>query len=84
MSKPLKDYQIRYLDEYNTLVKRYLKLNAIINKYEFGTLDFDLNCPLELLKEQSDIMWNYIDVLWRRADYEGVELNKICEGDAIS
>ena len=81
MSKLLKDYQVRFVDEYNTLVNRYMKLNHIINLYELDKLDFTPNCPIELLKEQSDVMWNYINILLRRSEFEGVELVKIHEGD---
>lgn len=80
----LKDYQVRFMDEYNTLVNKYLKLNKIINSYELDQLDFTLNCPIELLKEQSDIMWNYINILWKRAEFENVKLNKISKRDTIS
>ena len=80
----LKDYQVRFMDEYNTLINKYLKLNKIINLYELDQLDFTLNCPIELLKEQSDIMWNYINVLWKRAEFENVKLNKISKRDTIS
>lgn len=82
MSKLLKDYQVRFVDEYNTLVNRYMKLNRIINLYELDKLDFTPNCPIELLKEQSDAMWNYINILLRRSEFEGVELVKIHEGDS--
>ena len=67
-------YQVRYMDEYNKLCDRYGNLLRILRKADANELDFELNCPIELLKEQADIMACYIDVLLRRAKYEGVEL----------
>lgn len=69
-------YQARYIDEYNKLCERYGKLLTLLRKADMGQLDFELNCPIELLKEQADIMKRYIDILVRRADYEKVELTK--------
>lgn len=73
-------YQVRYMKEYDELCMRYMKLNAIIKKAEEGTLDFELNCPLELLKEQADVMWRYIEILWERSEYEKVDLVPITNG----
>lgn len=67
-------YQVRFLKEYNELCDRYSKLLKLLRKIEFDNIDFELNCPLELLKEQADIMKRYIDVLLRRDEYEKVGL----------
>jgi len=67
-------YQVRFIKEYDDLVARYVKLNNLIKKAEDGILDFELNCPVELLKEQSEIMWRYIEILWERSAYEKVDL----------
>jgi hypothetical protein len=80
MSKIYKAHQIRYIKEYDDLCMRYMKLNSIIDKAEKGILEFELNCPLELLKEQADVMWRYIEILWERSVYEKVDLNPVCEG----
>ena len=69
-------YQVRYVDEYNKLCDKYGKLLRLLRKADIGQLDFELNCPIELLKEQADVMKRYIDILVRRADYEKVELTK--------
>lgn len=84
MSKIYKAYQIRYIKEYDDLCMRYIKLNSIIDKAEKGILEFELNCPLELLKEQADIMWRYIEILWERSAYEKVDLNPVCKGAIYS
>lgn len=67
-------YQVRFVKEYDDLVAKYVKLNNLIKKAEDGILDFELNCPIELLKEQSEIMWRYIEILWERSAYEKVDL----------
>lgn len=67
-------YQVRFIKEYDDLVSKYIKLNTLIKKAEDGVLDFELNCPIELLKEQSEIMWRYIEILWERSAYEKVDL----------
>ena len=73
-------YQVRYMKEYDELCTRYMKLNALLKKADEGTLDFELNCPLELLKEQADVMWRYIEILWERSEYEKVDLVPITNG----
>lgn len=67
-------YQERYVNEYEQLCDKYGKLLKILRKIDSDSLEFNLNCPIELLKEQADIMSRYIDVLLRRATYENVEL----------
>ena len=67
-------YQERYVNEYEQLCDKYGKLLKILRKIDSDSLEFNLNCPIELLKEQADVMSRYIDVLLRRAKYEGVEL----------
>lgn len=68
------DYKERMKAEYHQLKDRYRKLVVMVAKYEAGTLDFTPNCPLELLKEQKEIMEKYLQVLELRAEIERVEL----------
>lgn len=70
----MKDYQERMKKEYNELKDRYIKLNQIIIKAEKGELDFELSCPLILLKQQRNFMKRYLDILEKRSFYEGIEL----------
>jgi len=67
-------YQERYVNEYEQLCDKYGKLLKILRKIDSNSLEFELNCPVELLKEQADVMLRYIDVLLRRAKYEGIKL----------
>ena len=67
-------YQFRFLREYNELIEKYGKLLKLLRAADMGELDFKLNCPIELLKEQADIMKKYIDVMLARDKYEKVGL----------
>jgi hypothetical protein len=67
-------YQVRYVDEYNKLCDKYGKLLKLLRKADMGELDFELNCPIELLKEQADVMKRYIDIMLARDKYEKVGL----------
>lgn len=67
-------YQVRFVDEYQQLCNKYGKLLKILRDIDLGLSDFQPRCPIELLKEQADIMACYIDVLLRRATYENIEL----------
>jgi len=46
----------------------------MIIKYEAGTLDFQPDCPLELLKRQAKAMGEYLYVLEMRAQLEEIDL----------
>jgi hypothetical protein len=69
------DYKERFKAEYNQTKIRYRKLHAMIIKYEAGTLEFELTCPIDLLKDQSICMSNYLYDLEVRAEIEGIELS---------
>jgi hypothetical protein len=69
------DYKERFKAEYNQTKIRYRKLHAMIIKYEAGTLEFELTCPIDLLKDQSTCMGNYLYDLEIRAEIEGIELS---------
>ena len=60
--------------EYWQLKDRLQKLDRMIVKHEAGTLDFELNCPIDLLKEQRDAMTKYIYCLLVRGEIEGMDL----------
>lgn len=73
-------HQIRFINEYDNLVDKYIRLKSFIDTIEDRKENIELNCPLELLKEQSDIMWRYIEILWERSTYEEVDLNPVTNG----
>lgn len=68
------DYKDRFKAEYYQTKIRYDKLHSIIVKYEAGTLDFNLNCPILTLTNQASFMGQYLKTLEIRAEIEGIEL----------
>ena len=71
----MEEYKERFIKEYKELKERYEKLHNIIVKAEANTLDFELSCPLDLLKEQANYMGNYLHILEIRAEIEKVDIN---------
>lgn len=68
------DYKERMKNEYNELKDKYDKLHKMLVKYDAGKLDFTLNCPVQLLRDQAAAMGKYLYILDVRAEMEGVEL----------
>ena len=68
------DYKKRMQTEYRELKERYDKLHNMIVKYEAGTLDFEPNCTIDILKNQKSAMGQYLYWLEVRAQIENVEL----------
>ena len=70
----MKPYQERFINEYNELSGRITKLDNMLKKYKNGELDFELDCPYELLYTQLVYMINYLCVLEKRAEIENIKL----------
>lgn len=70
----MEDWQRRFIDEYNALKDKYTKLHEMVVKYEAGTLEFEPNCPLDLLQQQKAAMGQYLYCLELRAEIERIEL----------
>ena len=68
------DYQERYKAEYYQLKIRVEKLAAMLEKYAAGTLNFTPSCSYELLFEQLIYMRDYMQILEKRAEIEGVPM----------
>lgn len=68
------DYKNRFVAEYMQTRIRAEKLQIVVNRYDRGELDFELNCPIELLKRQLRTMREYLLILDCRAEMEGVVL----------
>lgn len=68
------NYKNRFLAEYYQTKIIYENLHKIIIKHEAGTLDFDLECPVDLLKEYARAMGHYLYMLEVRAEIENIEL----------
>lgn len=70
------DYKDRFKAEYLQTKIRYDKLHRMIVQYEAGTLGFEPNCSLELLKTQASAMGNYLYALEIRAEVEKIEIRR--------
>lgn len=68
------NYKDRFRAEYYQTKERYQRLHLMIIKYEAGTLDFQPDCQLELLKRQAKAMGEYLYVLEMRAQLEEIDL----------
>lgn len=68
------DYKDRFKAEYLQTKIRYDKLWSTIEKAQAGTLDFKLNCPINMLREQANQMGLYLIYLENRAEIEGIDL----------
>ena len=72
----MEEYKLRMIDEYKQLKDRYNKLHRLIVKHDAHTLDFKLNCDIELLKTQKSLMGQYLYILEIMAEIEHVDLYK--------
>ena len=70
------DYKERFKAEYKQAVIRLTKLTKTIDDYYRKVLSFELDCPIELLERQQDILISYVDILVNRAGYEGINLDE--------
>ena len=68
------DYKERFKAEYYQTKKRYDKLHRLIVRYDAGTIDIELTCPIGLLKHQKSMMGQYLYDLEVRAEIEKIEL----------
>lgn len=78
------DYKERFKAEYCQTKIRYEKLKKLNNKIEaYYHLDYDRkhimeepkhDCPVDMLREQQQIMGNYLHILEVRAEIENIEL----------
>lgn len=71
------DYKERFKAEYQQNVIRYLKLTAMLKKWDNGELSFKPVCPRSTYNMQARAMADYIAVLEARAVMEGIELPEI-------
>ncbi len=66
------DYKERFKAEYEQLRIRFEKLNAMLGKWDAGTLEFA--CPRSTYNIQIRAMADYLAALEARAVMEGVSL----------
>ena len=68
-------YKDRFITEYKELKSRLDKLHKMIIKYKAETLDFEPDCPIEVLEDQEYYMSEYLKVLEIRAEIEKINLD---------
>lgn len=68
------DYKERFRAEYNQLVIRYRKLEAMLAKWDSGQLIFKPSCNRGLYNLQIRAMEDYLAILESRAQIEGISL----------
>ncbi len=71
------DYKERFKAEYYQLKIRIEKLHNMLIRYDAGTLGFNPNCSIRLLKDQLSIMNDYLYALEVRAEIEQIQLHNI-------
>ena len=74
----LPDWQQRFLFEYEELADRAGKLQAILDKYDAGELDFSRK-RRSVLRAQLSIMYAYMAILEERAEFEDVDLSILAD-----
>lgn len=67
------EYTERFRAEYHQLVYRTNKLRTMLNKLRKNELDFKPKCSEDLLLWQLKAMEQYLYVLKRRAEVEGIK-----------
>lgn len=68
------DHKERFKAEYEQLRIRFGKLNAMLDKWDAGTLQFTPTCPRSTYNIQARAMADYLAALEARAVMEGVPL----------
>lgn len=71
------NYKERFKAEYNQLAIRYKGLQAMLDKWDNGTLQFKPNCPRSTYNMQIKAMADYLAVLEARAVMENVDLQEV-------
>lgn len=62
----METWKIRVIIEYLEVYQRLWNLEKMLADYESGALEFELNCPVEMLQKQLNIMRGYEDILYTR------------------
>lgn len=64
----------RFIKEYNDIKKRADKIESFLCRHTYKELELGLKFPAYLLEDQVDIMNDYLNILEKRAKYEGIKL----------
>ena len=68
------DYRDRFIAEYYQVYIRFVKLKAMLEKWDKDELDFEPTCPYSTYEMQIKAMRDYIAVLEARAVMENIDL----------
>ena len=68
------DYKNRFIAEYYQVYIRFVKLKAMLEKWDKDELDFEPTCPYSTYEMQLKAMRDYIAVLEARAVMENIDL----------
>lgn len=68
------DYKDRFVAEVRQVEFRHRRLCEMLERWNDGSLDFEPSCPKELLNRQRVVMFEYLEILWKRAEIEGIRL----------
>ena len=68
------DYRNRFKAEYYQVYIRFVKLKAMLEKWDKDELDFEPTCPYSTYEMQIKAMRDYIAVLEARAVMENIDL----------
>lgn len=68
------DYKERLKAEYHQVLYRKNKLQKVVSQYDKGELEIKLAVPIDILKEQLDLMKKYVKILKERAAIEHIDL----------
>lgn len=80
------DYKERFVAEYAQLKIRYEKLKTMCFKIRASMSGIHTgyyveepkhDCPLDILEEQKNVMWHYLEVLEQRAIVEKIDLEGV-------
>ena len=70
------DFKERFRAEYEQVRIRIDNLSKMLELYSRDELSFESKCSYDLLYEQYICMYNYLNILEKRADIEGIKLEK--------
>lgn len=77
------DYKERFAAEYYQLETRYLKLKAMVERWDKGELNFTPTCPRAIYDRQLSCMLLYLFILLERAEKEQILLDVDSQMGAI-
>ena len=72
-------WQQRFVIEYKELADRAEKLQAMLDKYDAGELDFQPQTPIGVLRAQLSVMSAYMAILEERAEFEDIDLSILAD-----